>query len=455
MSEDDIKNTLGVMPNSFTELIIEDVSQDILDYLSSSNFEVEISKVLPIGIREKEPFLENISDSDKRIWIENLFKDTAYCPTIDMYLGIRGENEIVPLYKYFPTFKQDIPFEEPNILCGTSDDNNFKYFILFTTEDLKADRENKETGFWVRSRNFLVKAADFFQQPGSKSKFIDEPLKNWIYGEIYHKNMKSFLNVLRTDYVWDSKDFLDFKKSVHMLVSDLNKPLRIIWKYSAEVEKSIISPFLEIRSNKGPFYNAAKTISDMGIDCDGEEAEKILYELSKKRDEDMEKCIEIDDLINQAGSDQIVLADDENIKVVIDKKLHNGRISHKSMNLRNGTTQAIIKISPALFKQKEIIFLTKTFKVIFVAGAQSNTGISIDISSYKIYVNPFNHDLMKYSVSFIDVYIAIELAHLKAKTKDEMKDYLLKLLGRNYYNSKKFMLPLSDDLRRKMRGRRK
>lgn len=456
LSDSIIKATLGVVPNSFTELIIEDVPQAEFDLLSTSDFREEISKVLPLGIQEREIFLENISDATKRKWIKDLFKDTKYCPTIAVHMGIKEEGDVVPLSKYFPTFKRDLSFEEPNISCGISADNKFKYFFLFTTEDLEeSSKENAETGFWVRSRNFLVKPADFFQQPGSRKKYIHEPLKNWIYGEIYHENMKSFLNVSRTDYVWDSLEFINFRDSVVTLVQDLNRKLRKVWQYSREIETSIITPFLEISTTSGPFYRATKTISDMGIDCEGKHAEKILNELGKKRNKELEKYEAIDGLINQAGSEHIVLADDENIRVVIDKKLGNGRTFHKSIEFKNNEARALISISPELFMQRDIVFLSKSFKVIFVTGTQNNHGISIDPASGNIYVNPFNHDLMKYSVSFIDIYIAVELAHLLAKTKDEMKDYLLNLLGRNYINSEKFMSPLSDDLQRKKRSRRK
>ncbi len=456
LSDSIIKGTLGVMPNSFTELIIEDVPQAEFDLLSNSDFREEISKILPLGIQDKEIFLENISDSTKRKWIKNLFKDTKYCPTIAVHLGVKEERDVVPLSKYFPTFKRDLSFEEPNISCGTSEDKKFKYFFLFTTEGLEeSNKENAETGFWVRSRNFLVKPADFFQQPGSRKKYIHEPLKNWIYGEIYHENMKSFLNVSRTDYVWDSAEFIEFRDSAVNLVQDLNRQLRNVWKYSRMIETSIITPFLEISTNSGPFYRATSTISDMGIDCDGEHAGKLLVELGKKRNKELEQCEAIEKLINQTGSEQIVLADDKNIRLIIDKKLDDGRTFHKSIEFINNEARALINISPELFKQRDVVFLSKTFKVIFVAGTQSNHGISIDPSSGNIYVNPFNHELMKYSVSFIDIYIAVELAHLMANTKDEMKDYLLKLLGRNYINSEEFMSPLSDDLQRKKRSRRK
>lgn len=193
----------------------------------------------------------------------------------------------------------------------------------------------------------------------------------------------------------------------------------------------------------------------MGIDCEGEHAEKILDELGKKRNKELEKYEAIDSLINKTGSEQIVLADDENIRVIIDKKLKNGPAFHKSIEFINNEARALISISPELFMQKDVVFLSKSFKVNFVTGTQNNHGISIDPSSGNIYVNPFNHDLMKYSVSFIDIYIAVELAHIMAKTKDEMKDYLLNLLGRKYINSERFMSPLSDDLQRKKRSRRK
>ncbi len=452
-----IKAILGGMPSSFTELIIKDVPKGEFELISSKDFQDEISKILPLKIQDKEVFLENISDAGARKGIKKILNDEKYCPTIAVHFGIEGEKDIVELTKYFPTFKHDLSFEEPNITYGISDDKQFKYFILFTTEDLEeSNKENAETGFWVRSRNFLVKPADFFQQPGSRKKFIHEPLKNWIYGEIYHKNMKSFLNVSRIDYVWDSEHFIYFRDSVVSLVEDLNKNLRKVWKYSREIETSIISPFLDISSKSGPFYRATSTISDMGIECEGEHAEEILNELSKQRSKELEKYEPIEELIEKAGSGQIVLADNDNIKVVIDREITDDRNFHKTIEFNNNEARASIRISPKLFSKREIVFLSKTFEVLFVTGNKSNKGISINPRDSRIYVNPFNHDLMKYSVSFIDIYIAVELAHLLASTKDEMKDYLLNLLGRNYITSAEtFMSPLSDDLQRKKRSRKR
>lgn len=455
LSDNQIKGILGEMPSSFTELIIKDVPMSDIDVIASKDFQEDIRKVLPLRLRDKEPFLDSISDPEAQSEISNILNDDIYCPTISVFYGIEGEQDINELKKYFPSFKHDLSFEAPNALYGKSEDDQFKYYILFTTEDLEeSNKANTETGFWVRSRNFLVKAADYFQRPGSKKKYINQPLKNWIYGEIFHKNMKSFLNVSRTDYVWDSDDFDHFRDSVVDLVADINKKLRKLWESAREVEKSIISPFLDISESSGPFYRATTTISNMGIDCEGEHAEKVLQNLGKARSIDLESLMPIDEMINNYGSSQIALADDESIKVVIDKNMSNDKLFYKSIEDVDGHARSIIRISPQLFAKRRILFLSKKFDLIFVSGTKNNKGISVNNQNSTIYVNPFNHDLMKYSVSFIDVYIAVELAHMLAKTKDEMKTYLLSLLGREYPSPEVIMSPLSDDLLRKKRGRK-
>ena len=77
----------------------------------------------------------------------------------------------------------------------------------------------------------------------------------------------------------------------------------------------------------------------------------------------------------------------------------------------------------------------------------------MDVDNEKIYINPFNQELLNYSVSFVDIYIAVEFAYAMATTKEDMKQYLLQLLGRNFPNTKDYFGPLSDELMRMKRSR--
>ena len=450
LSEAHIEGLIGSFPQSFTEIVIEDIHADDFNFITAEDFTTEIRKILPLKAEKNEPFLLRITDPEAKKRIQGVLADKKYCPTIDVYFGISGERELTQLWKYFPEFKKWLEFGETNVMFGLGAEKNLAYYFLFAIEDLEIQqKENAETGFWIRNKNFLVKPADFFQQPGSKKKFIQEPLKNWIFGEIFHQNMNKFLVVSRNDYVWDSNDFKSFRSEIEGLVSHLNKDLRKAWKYGDMIISAVIAPFKEIDQNGGAFTRANQTLSKMGIPCDGEEADAVLKQLSKKRRPELEKEIDIVDLITNKGSDKIVLVDDPNSFVVINKGIKEQEFT-KTLDLND--KRVVINISPSLFSSRTVIFLGRTFDLHFVAAKKSDPGISVDTDKSKLFVNPFNYDLLNYSISFVDILIAVELAAAMATTKEEMKSYLLRLLGQKYADASKYLGPLSDDLQRKKRS---
>ena len=139
----------------------------------------------------------------------------------------------------------------------------------------------------------------------------------------------------------------------------------------------------------------------------------------------------------------------QSLKVIIDHRVDKDFIKQREEE----TNRIIVKISPQLFSPKKVTFLGKTFEVIFVACKENDPGVSIDSEKGKIYVNPFNQNVLKYSVSFIDVYIALELADIYSETKIEMKSYLIDLLGAKLTKSdiipKKYLYSLKDELQRR------
>ena len=452
LMDEHIKGLFAMFPESFTEIVIEDIKPDDFEFITSRDFETEMRKILPLAPEKGDPFLARIKDVRAKKWIREIISNPKYCRTIDVFFGIAGEKEFTQLWKYFPDFKRWLEFGETNIMYGEGEENNFAYYILFAIEDLEdRQKENAETGFWIRNRNFLVKPADYFQQPGSRKKYIQEPLKNWIYGEIFHQNMNEFLVVSRNDYVWDSPKFETFKNEVVGLVTHLNKELRSAWKYGDEIVKSVIAPFQEISEKSGPFHRANETISVLGIPCDGEDAIKVLEDLKKKRRPELEVLTDRIDSLLKKGSGQITLADDENSLVVIDQSVGEEVVFTKTLD--PDLKRVVISISPSLFSPRRIVFLGKTFEVYFVARKESDAGISFDVDGGKIFVNPFNQDLINYTVSFLDIYIALDIADVMASTKEEMKHYFLKLLGTKYENPSEYLSPLADDLQRKKRSR--
>lgn len=449
LTKEHIMTLLGTFPQTFTEILIEEIPLGEFNMITNGKFETEIRKMLPLKAESDEPFLSRIKDPTARQWIETILDDKNYCPTIDVYFGISGEKELTQLWKYFPDFKKWLEFGQSNIMTGFGKQTDFAYYILFAVEDLELqEKENAETGFWVRNKNFLVKPADFFQQSGVKKKFIQEPLRNWIFGEIFHKNMNEYLVVSRNDYVWGSEKFEAFRSEVADIVGRLNTDLRRAWKYGDVIVSAVIEPFDTIDQTKGAFVRANQTLARMGIPCDGEHAAAVLKQLGKQRRPELEKEIDIVTLIEKKDTDKITLVDDPNSLVVIDKKLKSQQFT-KTLDINKN--RVVVNISPSLFSKKTVVFLSKTFDVHFVAAKKSDPGISVDTDNNKIYVNPFNYELLNYSVSFVDILIAVELADAMSKTKTEMKKYLLRLLGQKYADASKYLGPLSDDLQRKKR----
>jgi len=459
LSEKDIKALIGDFPGSFTEIILEEIDTNVFDKVTTEDFETELRKLLPLKVHNNEPFLTSIKDEAALKWLRDTMNNSEFCPTIDIYFGMsEGEKELSQLWKYFPDFKKDLEVGSADIVYDKSEDKfedgkpKFVYFYLYSTDDLEErGKKNTETGFWVRNKNFLIKEADYFQRPGSRKKIIHDPLKNWLFGEVFHRDMTNFLIVTRNEYVWENKYFERFFEEIHDRLRELNHQLRETWKNSKDVNNSLINPFIEIKGKDNPFTRAYDILSSIGLIKKAEDAEAMLQKLNERRRPELEKDdIRIDSIMRKFKQD-IVLADDSNMKVIIDHKVE----SHKKFtkHREENTNRIIVRISPDIFSPEKTTFLGKAFDVYYVAGEEDLPGISIDSDNLKIYVNPFNHEVSKYSLSFIEIYIAIELADIHSETKAEMRNYLLELLGAKLIpsdvNPRKYLFSLKDELQRR------
>ena len=440
----DIVSLAKTSPRSFTEIVIEEVNQDDLNIILGKDFENDIRKLLPLRPENDDPFIERITDVATRQGVLELLTDTRYCKTIDVYFGIY-EEPIRQLWKYFPNFRRELGFGEANVEVGRKDD--FAYYYLYTSEDLEErGKPTTETGFWIRNKNFLVKAADNMQPPNSRKKILDEPLRNWLYGEIFHKDMNEFLIVARNDYIWKHPKFEEFRSQVKSLTSHLNERLRKAWKYVNIVSNAVITPFNQIHEPTGPFRRTADTLSKMGIAADGADADDILEKISQKRKPEIEILPKITDLLKK-DTKKIPLYEDDELLVSIDKKVISA--NHFSKTWDGSKNKVIISISPTLFSSKAVVFLGRAFDLHFVAGKDDQFPISVNKDNSQIFVNPFNKDLLKFNVSFIDVIVAIEIADSMSADKLEMKHYLLALLGKDVPESGKYIGSLGDELQRK------
>jgi hypothetical protein len=452
--DDYIEREFAGLPPSFTEIVIEEVKEEDMNAICSSVFMDELRKVLPLKVEADEPFLKRFTGI-KSGELRDLLDNKTFCRTIDVFFGIRGEGTeedpeayISQLYKYFPRFRSDINFPDANVYVGNPSDGDFGYYIVHTiAEDLHREKKDeKENGFWVRNQNFLVKAADFLQKPGPGRPLIDQPLRNWIFGEIFHKDMNRFLTVSRTEFLFEDKCFRDFREAVIGIVRPLNQILRQIWEWKDKVVEGVIRPFEKIFEVGGPLQATEQRLRRMVDPQDGEEFYKtMLQRLNGQRSKEIEDPEARVDVLLPKTLDPIVLGEDRELLVCVDPKVTG---EHYEVSWDNERKTVKVSISPELFKPRDVVFLGKTFTLVFVAKAQTDPGVSIDVDGCWIYVNPFNKELSLYSVSILDILIALEVAYASSQDKDELKMNFLTLIGAKPIPALEYVVPLGDELRR-------
>ncbi|MDD3149338.1 MAG: ATP-binding protein [Candidatus Gastranaerophilales bacterium] len=468
--EDTIKENFKEFPLSYTEIIIEGLDENIIKLLTGENktdeksenkdedFELELCKYLPLKPHKNDDFFSKIKDEKAKLWLKKNFsieldkaeqksinkffkkcefKDNdEYFKTIDVYIGINySDKKSIPnvqklrkLWKYFPKFNTDISFDTGDILYGKSQDGDFKYFLVFSSEDIR--ESTNASGFWVRNKNFLVKSNDHLRR--GKFQIFTKPLDTWIFSEIYHKDMNGFLVVTRDEYVWNTNEFRNFVRNLKNLFGNLDEELRGYWDKTKEVKNSFIDPYLEIKNTKvSVFTKIADTLGKMNIDCHGESAEEILKILDENSDQSLkDNSKNIYNLLLNSDKDEFLLIDNEKYKVIIDKKIKDEKSCEKTIDRDN--QKVIIRVSPKLFVGYKMEFLGKTFEICYIKDEINKNGFCLDLANAKIFINPFNCDLSKYSISFLHIYIAIEIAYIKVGKTDEttnMRKYLLDFLG--------------------------
>lgn len=458
LSGEEITKSFGDFPAHFTEIILEDIEENEFNKIISQEYEIDLRKILPLKVQENEPFFKSIKDPVALQWILDKLSDREYCPTIDVYTGISdAAKELAQIWKYYPDFRSDLEIGKTDIGYEVREqgDKKFALYYLYSIDDLQVQeraKENRETGLWIRNKNFLVKEADYLDSPSSrKDRILHEPLRNWLFGEIFHQGMTDFLVVTRNEYNWESPDFQKFLKEIREILEWLNKALRDTWKYSGEVRDLIIEPFIEIERGNNPFSRCDKTLSEMGILDSKEKAKEILERFEEKRKPELESEDKRIDILLEKKKEEIILADDEKVKVIIDPKIAPG--TKYSRQREAQSNRIIIRISPSIFSPNDVIFLGEPFKVYYVAGEEELPGISVDRGNHKIFVNPFNQEVSKYTVSFVEICIATEIAYIYSRTKDEMRSFILRLLGaklaKEYETPRKYLISLKDELQRR------
>ncbi len=436
--------------HSFTEIVIEDIKKEDLNTICQDEFIKELQKVLPLRIQEDEPFLKRITGKKSKE-IRKIFDNKDFCKTIDVFFGIQEEDKIEQLWKYFPAFRSDLTFPDDNVYVGN--EQTFAYYIIHSMAvDLHRSKEvEKESGFWIRNQNFLVKSADFLERPGPgrKIKTVDQPLQAWVFGEVFHKDMNTFLTVSRNDYLFEKDEFKTFRDKLINIVSPLNQELRNIWGKRKTIVEGLIEPFSKLAEPEGAIRRTESRLRDIvHKDIKEQEFKKYMFErLRESRKKKLENDNSRIDRILSQNKDPITLGEDEDAIVKIDPALK-GKIQDCQITWDVQRKKVIAAISPDLFEPKEAIFLGETFKVFFVVQKEEDPGVSVNVDNKIIYINPFNEDMVRYSVSIFDVYVALQIANALSKSKEELVKNALALLGARSPITTRYVTPLGDDLRR-------
>jgi len=459
------------VPDSFTEFVIEGVSTADLETICSQEFETELRRLLPLRPEKDDPFLRRFPSKRTKERVTQVIENPKFCPVIDFFFGIEGEREIHQLWKYFPPFRSDLTFADDNVLTGTAPSGDFIYYVVHTiaedfykrgearngedgTSEDRHGEDERETGFWVRNRNYLVKGAHFLEKPGPGARIIQQPLRNWVFGEVFHKDMNTFLTVARNDYLYQKPEFVDFRKDVKSLVKDLNDQLRALAQRSEALKKSLITPFKEFTSplSRGTLKQAEEKLRRlMPADLsDVQFQTETLVHLAEVRHSNIEREQARIDVLLERAKAPFTLAEDENAVVKVDPGIKD-QVQDYRLDWDSTHKRIVVSLSPRLFLPQRTIFLGKTFDVVFVTGGAKDAPISFDVEKGKIYVNPFNQALTEYSVSLLDVYTVMELAYALSPDKASLKKNFLALLGPPKLEVAKYIVPLGEDLRRTLR----
>lgn len=425
---------------SFTEIIIDGVYPEDYSEIISGGFEEEVRKHAPLPFKEDDPFFDYLKPEDK-VTVTELLSNADYFPTISYFYGIQEKDNLKQLYKYFPTFaigQKKLELYKNGIFDG------YAMYVLHSISDLQPQEDNKDSGLWIRNKNFLVKPSDLLMYQGAK-RIIHEPLASWIFAEISHQNMKEFLEVTRGQFVVKSEEFKQFRRSVESEISPLNARLRKIYDYGVQRVKLISDPFEAIGSggDDDPFAKAQRKLFSL-VKGDSREAvvAEIVGTLAQISSPELEAAPDVVDKIREK-QDDILLEDSDDAYIYIDP-------ANQSLNplilFDVVTNRTRISIPPTVFNTRHVTFVGDQYDVHFVDGKGIESGISFNRETRRIYVNIFSTEIKNYSISFLDMLLIVEYGYKTSETPLEMRTTILKLLGGDFKKITEIYTNLSDNI---------
>jgi hypothetical protein len=432
------------LPGHYTEIIIENLNQHDFDTINNANFFNELRKILPLEISPNEPLLNSLKIQDKNN-IVKLLSDKELCPTINFHYR-NANNGYKQLYKYFPIFKYQ--FTENNYdFKAIKEDEFIGYFItgekdlgiINSESELEKDVEKRETGFWIRNKNFLVKESCYLDYPNLPKLITRKPIKNWIYGEIFHKNMNDFLEPSRKEFIINNNDFKSFRNKIKDILGPIIQSLEKSYLIGEDIVSKIVEPFENITDSskkdniiKNLEENIAKIYGHNVSEIKGDKLGPIMEVLEKISNDSLNHSNEF---VNKIKEKKLIISE-ENYDLFVDPK------GSEKINKYNFAEEKVDVILPSsTFKSQFITFFGKTFEIKFVLEKDIDCGVSFNDSI--IIVNIAYNELKNNSISFLEVAIAAEYAYLSLGNDcikntghnyclDIMKKNILKFLSNKY-----------------------
>lgn len=453
--QDKSKELITHSSNSYTEIKIIGINSVSKSYFQNiALLKKEMSMVLPVRPMDNEPFFENIIDADQREEIKKIsgvYGDSPYVSFVDIFYEFVTSNssvenneldtnysfnsDIFQIYKYYPNFT-DLFFNKGNITIKESENDNWAGYIVYIPEDLHnyISKENKDTihGLWLRNRGTLVEKNTFLECEDYKS--IDNPVKRWIFGEVFHKQMENFLYVTRDSVIEENASYKKFCASVHSsLFKDINDPLRAIYDTVKAVKTTIIEPLMSINTSRANILNSIQSKLE-SINIDINDIDPILDDIYNNN-QILEKEVlnHVDNLLDFSEEDMPFLQSKTKQYTVLMSISRNKQIFKHNEHIKTvyekDSKTINIKIDADVFRKKDNIqFLGNKYSVTFVMG-EPNKSFAINKRDKKIFINILNEFIAEYSLTILDVMIAFEIAYAQCKdSKEDLRRLFYRLL---------------------------
>ena len=375
----------------FTEFVIEGVYEKDWDALVDEKD--DLREILPLKANKEDLELKELRDADRKE-ILGILRKKEFCPTIEFYYS--SDNGIYDKWvKYFP---QLIISKNSKVYTGTRD--GFTYYLISTGKNI-----GERHSLTLRSKNILIKTNTVLAQSGRGEQILDSSIKQRVYGEVFHKNMKEFVEVTRNEFIKNDK-YKHFREAVKERIRPINEELRSSYNKGLEVLRYVYDPFVSIRDEdkeKSPLKKIEQQVHQLA----GSDESRVKMEFARKlfdemRDPKLEDALEVSEYLKD--KEKIDLDGDDYI-LRIEKDIKEAK-TEKDLD-KNIT---IVTVPASTFDSRKITWFGHTFTVRFVYIKDEGKPYSVDFDNRILTIDTFYNDFQNYSLNFLKVIMTLDLS---------------------------------------------